>query len=67
MKCKGPAQRLKILGMMYDAITKKCSLPPEKVLKYMNRIDEILLKKQASSKELERLVGNLVWASYVEP
>ena len=66
-KCHGPAQRLKILGMMYDAVAKKCSLPSKKISKYINRINEILLKKQTSSKELERLVGNLVWASYVEP
>ena len=59
-KCKGPAQRLKILGMMYDAISKNCSLPPEKVSKYMNRIDEMLSKELTSSKQLERLVGNLV-------
>ena len=53
--------------MLYDAKVKKCSLPPEKVSKYINRVDKILLKKHTSSKELERLVGNLVWASYVEP
>ena len=47
-KCPRPARHHKILGMMYDAIAKKCSLPPEKVLKYVNRMDEILLKKQAS-------------------
>ena len=59
-KCKGPAQCLKILGMMYDAIAKKCSLPPKKVSKYMDRIDEMLSKELTSSKQLERLVGNLV-------
>ena len=66
-KCLGPAQCLKILGMMYDAITKRCFLPPGKILKYITRINEILRRKEASSKEFERLVGNLVWASYVEP
>ena len=53
--------------MMYDAISKKCYLPLEKVSKYMNRIDEMLSRKLTSSKQLERLVGNLVQASYVEP
>ena len=52
---------------MYDAVHRKCSLPPKKVAKYLSRIKEILLKNQTTSKELERLVGNLVWASYVEP
>ena len=66
-KCHGPTQRLKILGMMYDAVNKKCSLPTKKVEKYLTRIYEMLATKYTSSKELERLVGNLVWASYVEP
>ena len=42
-------------------------MPIKKVAKYLNKINEIFLAKKASSKELERLVGNLVWASYVEP
>ena len=66
-KCHGPSQLLKILGMIYDAVHRKCSLPPKKVAKYLGRIHEILLTNQTTSKELERLVGNLVWASYVEP
>ena len=59
-KCHGPTQLLKILGMMYDAINKRCFLPDKKVTKYLNRINEILLAKTATSKEFERLVGNLV-------
>ena len=59
-KCHGPCQRLKILGMLYDAKNKRCTLPPEKITKYLRRIDKILLKKQATSKEFESLVGNLV-------
>ena len=66
-KCQGPSQLLKILGMMYDAVHRKCSLPPKKVAKYLSRIHGILLTNQTTSKELEQLVGNLVWASYVEP
>ena len=65
-KCHGPTQRLKILGMMYEAVNKKCSLPTKEVEKYLTRIHE-MLSTNTSSKELERLVGNLVWASYVEP
>ena len=59
-KCHGPCQRLKILGMVYDAIEKHCSLPPTKVTKYIQRIDIILNQKHCTSKELEKLVGNLV-------
>ena len=53
--------------MMYDAINKKCFLPRKKVKKYLARINEMLLEKITTSKEFERLVGNLVQASYVEP
>ena len=66
-KCHGPCQELKILGMLYNAITKRCSLPPGKVIKYISRIDAIIGKNNCTSKEIEKLVGNLVWASYVEP
>ena len=59
-KCHGPYQILKILGMMYNAIAKTCSLPPEKVEKYISRIDAIFYKKGCTSKEVEQLVGNLV-------
>ena len=34
--------RLKILGMVYDVVTKRCSLPQEKVSKYTCRINAVL-------------------------
>ena len=33
---------------------------------YISRIDAIFIKKDCTS-EVEKLVGNLVWASYIEP
>ena len=66
-KCHGPCQSLKILGMVYDAITKHCTLPSQKATKYIARIDAILKQTYCTSKQLEKLVGNLVWAGYVEP
>ena len=39
----------------------------KKSCKISYRIHEMLSTKYTTSKELERLVGNLVWASYVEP
>ena len=53
--------------MMYDAVAKRCSLPPQKMEKYICRINAVLKAKTTSSKDFEKLVGNLVWASYVEP
>ena len=66
-KCHGPAQKLKLLGMMYDAVAKQCSLPRPKADKYIGRISLILEAVSTCSKDFERLIGNLVWASYVEP
>ena len=66
-KCHGPSPKLKILGMMYDAVAKRCTLPPAKVEQYICRINAILDAYDTSSKDFEKLIGNLVWASYVEP
>ena len=41
-KCHGPSQRLQILGIIYDASTKTCSLPQKEVNKYIGRINTIL-------------------------
>ena len=59
-KCHGPSQKLKILGMMYDAVAKRCSLPPQTIEKYIVRIATILEASSTSSKDFEKLVGNLV-------
>ena len=59
-KCHGPSQKLKILGMMYDAVAKRCSLPPQTIEKYIVRIATILGASSTSSKDFEKLVGNLV-------
>ena len=42
-------------------------LPPKKQVKYRDTLKLILHHGKATSKELERLVGYLVWASYTEP
>ena len=59
-KCHGPSQKLKILGMMYDAVAKRCSLPQPTIERYICRITVILEASSATSKEFEKLVGNLV-------
>ena len=65
-KCHGPCQELKMLGMVYNAVTETCPLPPEKVDKYISRIDSFLWKENSISKEAEKLVGILDWAKYVK-
>ena len=66
-KCHGPAQRLTILGTLYDAIKRTVTLPPKKQEKYCLKLTTILESGEVTSKELEQLVGYLVWASYTEP
>ena len=59
-KCHGPSQKLTILGMMFDAINKKVTLPEAKQLKYLTRLHDVLNHDYVSSKSLEKLVGYLV-------
>ena len=41
-KCHGPAQKLPILGMMFDAVEKRVTLPPKKQQKYLNKLSGAL-------------------------
>ena len=59
-KCHGPTQKLVILGMTFDAIEKKVTLPESKQLKYLSKLHEILSHEYVSSKTLEKIVGYLV-------
>ena len=62
-KCCPPARKMKILGFMYDAITRSCRLSDKKQKKYMNRIDNVLESAYEMQKNLEKLVGNLTYAA----
>ena len=66
-KTEGPATSLVILGFLYCSRSRVCRLDPAKVTKYTARISKLLAAGVASSKDLERLVGNLQFASWVEP
>ena len=66
-KCHGPSQKLAILGILYDAVGKRCNLPPKKQQKYILALLRILITGSTQSKALEKIVGYLVYASYVEP
>ena len=66
-KTEGPATALVILGLLYCSQSKVCRLDPAKVTKYAARISTLLAVGVATSKDLERLVGNLQFASWVEP
>ena len=66
-KTEGPASAVVILGLHYCALSAVCSLDPKKVAKYTGRLNALLAAGRATSKELERIVGNLQFAAWVEP
>ena len=67
VKCKGPAMRLEILGMGFDSREKTCFLSPSEAKKYMNWLRTLMKNRSASSKNIEKVVGNLAYAAWVIP
>lgn len=67
VKCKGPAKSLIILGMRFDSRKKACFLSPTKAEKYKNRLRTLIRNRSAYSKDIEKVVGNLVYAAWVIP
>ena len=56
-----------ILGLHYCSQKKICKLDPAKVIKYADRLRSMLRAGHTTSKDLERLIGNLEFAAWVEP
>ena len=67
IKTRGPALSMVILGLLHHSGRKICSLDPAKVEKYSARISELLTQNRITSKDLERMVGRLEFAAWVEP
>ena len=65
-KTRGPARSLVILGLLFCSTSKSC-LGEYKRQKYLSRVAALLAAPQTSSKVLEQLVGNLGYATWVEP
>ena len=63
LKCKGPAQVLTIIGHRYNALTRRVKLPVEKQQKYLVKLRSALANFSISSRDLQSLVGSLVYAS----
>ena len=66
-KCVKPARSMDILGMIFNSIIKACFLSKSKVKKYMLKLGGIRKVEAATSKELQKLVGYLVYAAWVMP
>ena len=67
LKTCGPDTLMVILGLLYNSCTRVCSLDPAKVEKYSRRIEAILSAGGTSPKNLEKIIGNLAFAAWVEP
>ena len=66
-KTEGPATAMVILGLHYCSQEKVCKLDPAKVAKYSERLRAMLRTGHTTSKDLERVTGNLEFAAWVEP
>ena len=56
-----------ILGLLYCSVTQSFRFGEKKKQKYLSRVDAMMASVMTSSKLLERLVGNLGFAAWVEP
>ena len=66
-KTRGPATSLVILGLLYCSVSRTCRLGEDKQSKYLARIVAMVASTSTTSKELEKLTGNLGFAAWVEP
>ena len=64
-KLKPPSQIQKILGWIYNTLTQSVSVPDDKIAKAIKQIHVILRRKWSHKKELEKLIGILIWMSAV--
>eukprot|EP00798_Chlamydomonas_sp_ICE-L_P022980 gene22980-biopygen31593 len=66
-----PTTRLEVLGLLIDAPLLKLDLPAHKKRVYRTEVQKTIQSRDGGGtlrrKELERLVGKLVWASKVTP
>ena len=60
-KVTAPAQEQKILGFIYNTIYMTVSVPKDKIVKALEQVDVLLRRKYAYKKELEKLIGSLVF------
>ena len=66
-KCHGPSRVLVILGIEFDSILEKCKVAPKNRTKYIRKLLKTLETCRVTSKDLEKTVGYLVYASWAEP
>ena len=66
-KCEEPARSKDILGMIFNSKEKACFLAATKIDKYSAKLLEVRKRGVASSKDLQKIVGYLVYAAWIMP
>ena len=66
-KCEQPARSMDIIGLNFNSIKRACFLSKSKSIKYGLRLSKLRKAGGASSKELQKVVGYLVYAAWVFP
>ena len=66
-KCEEPARSKDILGMIFNSKEKACFLAATKIDKYSAKLSEVRKRGLASSKDLQKIVGYLVYAAWIMP
>ena len=66
-KVCGPAQQLVWLGLLYDSVEMKISVPPEKLSEIMVLLQGWEGKRRATRREMQSLLGTLQFVASVSP
>ena len=66
-KCEEPARSKDIMGMNFNSEENACFLSAAKIVKYSEKLARVRKHGGASSKVLQKIVGYLVYASWVMP
>jgi hypothetical protein len=62
-KAHPPSTLMPYLGIMFDTVNMKMSIPPEKVAEVREEVSLWMKKSSASKKSLQQLLGKLLWVS----
>ena len=65
MKAHPPSTSMPYLGILFDTITMRMSIPPDKVTEVQAEVSMWAKKTSATKKTLQQLLGKLFWVSRV--
>ena len=62
-KAHPPSTSMPYLGILFDTISMRMSIPPEKIAEVREEISQWMKRNKASKKSLQQLLGKLFWVS----